>query len=131
MQMTTVSKRLSRSAWALIVAGALAGCASAPPPVEQISLARDSVERAVAAQATQFAPLEMKTAQDKLAEMEQALGAKQYAQVVTLAQQIEVDASLAETKAQALRKQQLLQQAQQGIQVLKQEMLNAPADTHN
>lgn len=131
MQMTTVSKRLSRSAWALIVAGTLAGCASEPPPAQQISLARDAVERAVSVQATQFAPLEMKTAQDKLAEMEQALGAKQYKQVITLAEQIEADANLAQAKAQAVRKQQVLQQAQQGIEVLKQEMLNAPADTQH
>lgn len=130
MKMTTVSKRLNRSAWAVIVAAALAGCASAPPPAEKISLARDSVERAVSAQATQFAPLEMKAAQDKLARMEQAIGEKNYVQVNTLAEQIEVDANLAEAKAQAARKQQVLQQAQEGIQVLKQEMLNAPDATH-
>ena len=129
MKVTNVSKRLSRSAWAVIVAGALVGCSSTPPPVEKISLARDSVERAVSAQATQFAPLEMKTAQDKLAQMEQAIGAKNYVQVDTLAEQIEVDANLAETKANAMRKSQVLKQAQEGIQVLKQEMLNAPATT--
>lgn len=130
MKITTVSTRLSRSAWAVIVAGALAGCASTQPPVEKISLARDSVERALSAQATQFAPLEMKTAQDKLARMEQAIGEKNYVQVNTLAEQIEVDANLAEAKAQAARKQQVWQQAQEGIQVLKQEMLNAPDTTH-
>ena len=130
MKMTKVSKRLCRSAWAVIFAGALAGCASALPPEQKISLARDSVERAVSAQATQFAPLEIKTAQDKLALMEQALGAKNYTQVSLLAEQIEVDANLAETKANAARKQQVLKQAQEGIQVLKQEMLNAPDTTH-
>lgn len=76
MKMTSVSKRLRRSAWAVIVAGALAGCATPQPPAEKISLARDSVGRALAAQATQYAPLEMKTAQDKLARMEQAIGEK-------------------------------------------------------
>jgi len=130
MKMTTMSKRISRSAWAVIVAGALAGCASAPPPTEKISLARDAVERALSAQATQFAPLEMKTAQDKLARMEQAIGEKNYVQVSTLAEQIEADANVAEAKAQAVRKQQVLKQAQEGIQVLKQEMLNAPDATH-
>ncbi len=130
MKMTSVSKRLRRSAWTVIVAGALAGCATPQPPAAKISLARDSVGRALAAQATQFAPLEMKTAQDKLARMEQALGEKNYIQVDALADQIEADAGLAEAKATAVRKQQVLKQAREGIQVLKQEMLNAPATTH-
>ena len=72
----------------------------------------------------------MKTAQDKLARMEQAIGEKNYLQVDALAEQIEADASLAEAKANAVRKQQVLMQAREGIQVLKQEMLNAPATTH-
>ncbi|MFL1386741.1 DUF4398 domain-containing protein [Pseudomonas tritici] len=130
MKMTSVSKRLRRSAWAVIVVGALAGCATPQPPAAKISLARDSVGRALAAQATQFAPLEMKTAQDKLARMEQAIGEKNYVQVDALADQIEADAGLAEAKATAVRKQQVLKQAREGIQVLKQEMLNAPATTH-
>lgn len=130
MKMTCVSKRLRRSAWALIVAGTLAGCAATPPSEQKTTLARDAVGRALSAQATQFAPLEMKTAQDKLARMEQAIGEKHYVLVDTLAEQIEVDANLAEAKATAVRKQQVLNQARQGIQVLKQEMLNAPATTH-
>ncbi|NVZ54208.1 DUF4398 domain-containing protein [Pseudomonas sp. B6002] len=130
MKMTCVSKRLRRSAWAVIVAGVLAGCAATPPSEQKTTLARDSVGRALAAQATQFAPLEMKTAQDKLARMEQAIGEKNYVLVDSLAEQIEVDANLAEVKATAVRKQQVLNQAREGIQVLKQEMLNAPATTH-
>lgn len=130
MKMTCVSKRLRRSAWAVIVAGVLAGCAATPPSEQKTTLARDSVGRALAAQATQFAPLEMKTAQDKLARMEQAIGEKHYVLVDSLAEQIEVDANLAEAKATAVRKQQVLNQAREGIQVLKQEMLNAPATTH-
>ncbi|MCS4251348.1 DUF4398 domain-containing protein [Pseudomonas sp. BIGb0164] len=130
MKMTCVSKRLRRSAWAVMVAGVLAGCAATPPSEHKTTLARDSVGRALAAQATQFAPLEMKTAQDKLARMEQAIGEKNYVLVDSLAEQIEVDANLAEAKATAVRKQQVLNQAREGIQVLKQEMLNAPATTH-
>lgn len=130
MKMTCVSKRLRRSAWAVIVAGTLAGCAATPPSEQKTTLARDAVGRALSAQATQFAPLEMKTAQDKLARMEQAIGEKHYVLVDTLAEQIEVDANLAEAKATAVRKQQVLKQAREGIQVLKQEMLNAPATTH-
>jgi outer membrane protein OmpA-like peptidoglycan-associated protein len=126
MKMTSVSKRLRRSAWAVIAAGVLAGCATPQPPAVKISLARDAVGRALAAQATQFAPLEMKTAQDKLARMDQAIGEMKYVEVDALADQIEADASLAEAKANAVRKQQVLKQAREGIQVLKQECSTPP-----
>nr|NLU60108.1 DUF4398 domain-containing protein [Pseudomonas sp. BIGb0427] len=47
-----------------------------PVPSEQVSLARNALNRAVSAGATQYAPLQMKTAQDKSALMDQALGEK-------------------------------------------------------
>ncbi|MGV2837491.1 DUF4398 domain-containing protein, partial [Pseudomonas shirazensis] len=45
---------------------ALGGCASAVAPNEQIELTRSAVNRAVSADATQYAPVEMRAAQDKL-----------------------------------------------------------------
>ncbi|MDB6142656.1 MAG: hypothetical protein JWP80_1700 [Pseudomonas sp.] len=106
--------------------GTLAACASAPLPEEQMALSRSAVNRAVSAEATQYAPLEMKSAQDKLSLMDRAVGEQKPAQVRLLAEQIEVDANLAERKAQAVKSQKQLQAARNGIQVLRQEMLQAP-----
>lgn len=110
----------------LVVTCALGACANVPAPDDQIVLSRNAVNRAVSAEATQYAPLEMKAAQDKMFLMERAMGERDYVQARTLAEQIEVDANLAERKARAMKWQQQLQQSRAGIQVLKQEMLQAP-----
>ncbi|MFJ2279554.1 DUF4398 domain-containing protein [Pseudomonas sp. NPDC087803] len=110
----------------LALVAALSACASAPAPDDQIVLAKNAVNRAVSADATQYAPLQMKAAQDKLFLMERAMGERDFAQARTLAEQIEVDANLAERQARAVKWQQQLQQSRAGIQVLKQEMLQAP-----
>ncbi|MGC7840780.1 DUF4398 domain-containing protein [Pseudomonas wayambapalatensis] len=108
---------------------ALSGCASSVMPGEQIELTRSAVNRAVSADATQYAPAEMRAAQDKLNAMERALGEKNAAQVKTLAEQAEADARLAERKAAARKTKAQLDTARQGIEVLKQELLEAPQAT--
>ncbi|WP_409318929.1 DUF4398 domain-containing protein [Pseudomonas sp. KCJK9016] len=128
MNIQRVSSRARASACLLTLAGVLSACASAPIPEQQISLSRDAVNRAVSAEATQYAPLEMKTAQDKMFLMERAIGQQDYVQAKTLAEQIEVDANLAQHKAQAVKLQKQLSDAHNGIQVLKQEMLQDPAN---
>ncbi|MEB0042417.1 MULTISPECIES: DUF4398 domain-containing protein [unclassified Pseudomonas] len=110
----------------LLAVGTLAACASAPLPEEQIALSKSAVNRAVSAEATQYAPLEMKSAQDKLLLLERAMGERDAAQSRLLAEQVEVDANLAERKAHAVKWQQQLEASRNGIQVLKQEMLQAP-----
>ncbi|CAI8792133.1 DUF4398 domain-containing protein [Pseudomonas serboccidentalis] len=104
----------------------LGACASVLAPDQQMSMSRDAVNRAVSAEATQYAPLEMKSAQDKLFQMERAAGEKNYVTARLLAEQAEVDANLAERKAYATKQTQLLKQSRDGIQVLKKEMLEAP-----
>ncbi|MDF0733648.1 DUF4398 domain-containing protein [Pseudomonas entomophila] len=104
----------------------LVGCASVVIPSEQIELTRTAVNRAVAADATQYAPLEMRAAQEKLQAMERSLGEQNIAKVRTLAEQAEADARLAERKALASKTQEQLENARKGIAVLKQEMLDAP-----
>ncbi|PHN30726.1 DUF4398 domain-containing protein [Pseudomonas sp. ICMP 460] len=111
----------------MITAATLAACASAPMPTEQISLAKDAVDRAVSAGATEYAPLQMKAAQDKVFVMERDIGEKNYVKVKALAEQIQADANLAERTAITAKTQKALKDAQGGIQVLKQEMLQAPA----
>ncbi|MBK5344071.1 MULTISPECIES: DUF4398 domain-containing protein [Pseudomonas] len=122
----TNTQRVGTWAALLALVAALSACASAPAPDDQIVLAKNAVNRAVSADATQYAPLQMKAAQDKLFLMERAMGERNFVQARTLAEQIEVDANLAERQARAVKWQQQLQQSRAGIQVLKQEMLQAP-----
>ncbi|KHA72489.1 DUF4398 domain-containing protein [Pseudomonas fluorescens] len=131
MSIQRVSSRARLSACLLIMTGALSACASAPIPEQQLGLAKDAVNRAVSAEATQYAPLEMKAAQDKMFQMERALGEKNYPQAKLLAEQIEADANLAERKSRAVKWQKQLTDARSGIQVLKQEMLQDPVTGFN
>lgn len=131
MTLSSMSSRARLVACGLAVAAVLSGCASAPIPEQQVSLSRDAVNRAVSAEATQYAPLEMKAAQDKMFLMERALGEKDYPQARLLAEQIEADANLAERKSRAVKWQKQLTDARTGIQVLKQEMLQDPVTGFN
>ncbi|AZL69618.1 MULTISPECIES: DUF4398 domain-containing protein [Pseudomonas] len=104
----------------------MSGCASVTVPNEQIELARNAVNRAVAAEATQYAPVEMRAAQDKMSALDRALGEKKFEQARTLAEGARADARVAERKAQALKAKEQLEVARKGIEVLKQEILDAP-----
>lgn len=104
----------------------MSGCASVTVPNEQIELARNALNRAVAAEATQYAPVEMRAAQDKMSALDRALGEKKFEQARTLAEGARADARVAERKAQALKAKEQLEVARKGIEVLKQEILDAP-----
>ena len=121
-----VAKRTAKYLAAGSLLMVLAGCAGVPAPTDQVELTRNAVGRAVTADATQYAPADMKSAQDKLYAVERALGEKNFVAARTLAEQAEVDANLAERKARAAKAQQQLLNAQKGIEVLKQEMLQSP-----
>ena len=121
-----VAKRTTNYLAASSLLMVLAGCAGVPVPTEQVELTRNAVSRAVTADATQYAPAEMKAAQDKLYAVERALGERNLVAARTLAEQAEADANLAERKARAAKAQQQLRSAQQGIEVLKQDMLQSP-----
>lgn len=126
MAKKTLGEYASLSGLLVVMLGSLSACSSVPLPQEQIQLSKDAVSRAVSADATQYAPLEMKSAQDKLFLMERAVGEKKYEEARLLAQQAEADANLAERKARATQAQQTLKSAREGIDVLRQEMLQAP-----
>lgn len=100
----------------------LAGCAGNPPS-EQMAVTESAVNAAVSAGGPQYAPLEMKTAQDKLAQARIALNDKEYEQARRLAQQAEWDARVAERKSQAVKAQNAVKDAQQGVMEIREEGL--------
>ncbi|MHC8322061.1 DUF4398 domain-containing protein [Pseudomonas sp. GB2N2] len=98
----------------------LAGCAG-NPPTEQYAVTQSAVNSAVSAGGTEFAAVEMKSAQDKLKQAEIAMHDKQYAEAKVLAEQAEWDARVAERKAQAIKAEQAVKDSQKGVQELRQE----------
>ncbi|SCW97761.1 MULTISPECIES: DUF4398 domain-containing protein [unclassified Pseudomonas] len=101
----------------------LAGCAGNPPS-EQYAVTQSAVNSAVSAGGTEFAAVEMKSAQDKLKQAEIAMHDKKYDEAKRLAEQAEWDARVAERKAQAAKAEQALKDSQKGVQELRQEGMN-------
>jgi len=77
-----------------LLALALAGCASTPPPATELTSARAAIEQA-APLAHRHAPAELAAAQKKLARAEQAMARDERAQARRLAEEAEVDARFA------------------------------------
>ena len=98
----------------------LAGCAG-NPPTEQYAVTESAVKSAVSAGGTEFAAVEMKSAQDKLKQAELAMHDKNYKDAKRLAEQAEWDARVAERKAQAAKAEKAVQDAQKAVQELRQE----------
>jgi septal ring factor EnvC (AmiA/AmiB activator) len=110
------------AAFALSGAALLAGCASVPPPTEQMALAKAAVTRATSAGGNEFAPVEMKSAIDKLDAADRAIGAKDYDRARQLAEQAQVDARAAEARAQNAKAQKALAETQESNRVLREEI---------
>lgn len=102
----------------------LTGCAGTAP-VEQYAVSRSAVNAAVSAGGTEFAAVEMKSAQDKLKDAEIALHGKDYDDARRLAEQAEWDARVAERKAQAAKARRAVEDARQGVKDLREEGLRA------
>jgi hypothetical protein len=101
---------------------ALAGCASVPPPTEQLAIARTTVSQAQAATATQHAPVELRAAQSKLDRAQAAMQREQYLEAKRLAEQAEVDAKFAWAKSETAKAQMAVAELEEGIRVLHQEL---------
>ena len=102
----------------------LTGCAGTAP-VEQYAVSRSAVNAAVSAGGTEFAAVEMKSAQDKLKDAEIALHGKDYDDARRLAEQAEWDARVAERNAQAAKARRAVEDARQGVKDLREEGLRA------
>ncbi|MHC8412814.1 DUF4398 domain-containing protein [Pseudomonas sp. Hz4] len=131
MELKTMKTRTAKSSFpplrslklaALAIASSLvlAGCAGNPPS-EQFAVTESAVNSAVSAGGTEFAAVEMKSAQDKLKQAEIAMHDKKYDEAKILAEQAEWDARVAERKAQAIKAELAVKDSQKGVQELRQE----------
>jgi hypothetical protein len=101
---------------------AMAGCASAPVPTEQLAVSKSAIDSATTAGGTEFAPLELKAARDKLEAANQAVASKHYEQAANLASEAQVDAKLAETKALSAKAQKSVAETQDNLRSMLQEV---------
>ena len=101
---------------------ALAACATAPVPTEQLAVTTAAVAQAVSAGGQELAPTEMGAARDKLVRAHLAVAAKDNPQALRLAQQAQVDAQLAASKAEATKARKAEAELQEAARVLREEM---------
>ncbi len=113
-----------RSRLAVIVAAAvfMTGCASTPPPTAQMAVSRAAITNANSAGANEFAPLQIKSANEKMAGAERAMVDEEYGLAGKLAAQAQVDAELAGEKARSAKAQKAADAVQEDSNVLRQEI---------
>lgn len=100
----------------------LVGCASTPAPTAEIAVSKTAMASATGAGGAEFAPLEMKTAQDKLDQVDKEMAKKNYVEARRLAEEAAADAKLAESKAQAMKAAKAVEEGQQGQGALREEI---------
>ena len=117
------SSPLIRTTAALALLGTLAACSSTPAPTEQMAVTRTTVDRVAAAPAVAAnAPVELQKAREKLMQAERAMATEDYTAARRLAAEAEVDARVAETRADAARNATNLAQVQDSIRALQEEI---------
>jgi hypothetical protein len=100
----------------------IAGCASVAPPTEQMAVSKSAIANAASAGGTEYAPVEMKAAQDKMDSANRAMAKEDYENARRLAEQAQADARLAEKKAQAAKAQKAAGAMQDDLRVLREEL---------
>lgn len=117
------SHRMMLSVGVVVAASAfMVGCASTQAPTEQMAVSKAEVNNAVSAGSNEFAPVQLKSAMDKLDAAEKAMADENYELAKQLAEQAEVDAKLAGAMARTAKAQKAANAVQDDSRVLRQEI---------
>ena len=101
---------------------AISGCAGVAPPTEQMAVSKSALASAASAGGGEFASLEMRSAQEKMDGATRAMQKEDYETARRLAESAEVDARLAEKKAQSAKARKAADVTQEDIRVLREEI---------
>lgn len=117
------SKQMMQLAGVAVAAVVLmAGCASTSAPTGQMAVSRAAVSNAMSAGGNQYAPVQFRSASEKMEAAERAMAAKDYELALQLAKQAEVDATLSAEMARSAKAQKAADALQEDIRVLRQEI---------
>jgi Domain of unknown function (DUF4398) len=100
----------------------LSACASVPPPTEQLAVATAALANAVSAGGPEFAAVDMRNAREKLDRANLAMTAKNYDAARSLAEEAQVDAQLAGTRARTAKAKKASAELQEDSRVLREEI---------
>ena len=96
--------------------------AGTPVSVEQMAVAEAAIQHANTSSTSENAPAELQIAIAKLASARQAVNSRDYDRAKQLAAEVEVDAQVAELRAQAARSRKAAQESQDAARVLREEI---------
>jgi hypothetical protein len=105
---------------------ALAACATTPPPTAQMAVSEKSIHDAIAADAPRYAPVALRSAQDKLDAARIAMNDADYGKAGRLAEEAQADADLAATQARSVKAQHAAAEVQDSIRALRGELARNP-----
>ena len=90
--------------------------------VEQMAVAEAAIQHANTSSTSENAPAELQIAIAKLARARQAVNSRDYDRAKQLAAEVEVDAQVAELRAQSARSRKAAQESQDAARVLREEI---------
>lgn len=96
--------------------------AGTPVSVEQMAVAEAAIQHANTSSTSENAPAELQIAIAKLASARQAVNSRDYDRAKQLAAEVEVDAQVAELRAQSARSRKAAQESQDAARVLREEI---------
>jgi hypothetical protein len=100
----------------------VAGCASTPAPTEQMAVSKSAIANAASAGGGEYAPVEMRIAQEKMDRASRAMAKEDYEVARSLAEEAQADARLAEKKAESAKARKAAVVMQDDIRVLREEI---------
>jgi len=106
----------------IVIVGVMTGCASVPAPKEQMAVSKTEIENALSGGGNEAAPLQLKSAMDKMNAAERAMADKEYVQARRLAEQAQLDAKLAGAMARSAKAQKAVDALQDDRRVLRNEL---------
>ncbi len=101
---------------------AVAGCASVPAPTEQMAVSKSAIANAASAGGGEYASIEMRSAQDKMDRANAAIAKEDFESARWLAEEAQVDARLAEKKAQSAKARKAALVMNEDLRVLREEI---------
>jgi hypothetical protein len=99
-----------------------AGCASMPPPTEQLAVSKAALSNASSAGGQQFAPVPLSLAIEKMDAAAKAMAVEDYELAKRLAEQAQVDAQLATVTSRSAKAQNAARELQESNRVLRHEL---------
>lgn len=127
MTLSTLFSTRSRLACGAFIGLALAGCASTPPPTALMARAQQQIQAAEAAQAADFAPVDLGFARKRYQSAQAAMNTQKYDLAQDMANESIADSRLAQARAKlaAVRRQIKAQRAENAR--LREQLLSGPA----